>query len=437
MNTPIVRQIQTSSKSAALQLHKNQLRLLKYSLINIMQMEEYNILKNGISSPHSMVSTIGLNGIARKFDSYANVDEFLADIKALVRSYYIHFGTEGGVKHVINRLSELCHRDVKSIRTCPECFENWATDHDNYFVKVCTKPHLIIFSKGTHFPYWPAKLMSITGAMANVVFFGDHTQDDVPVTQCILYAQRNPIQSAQTDEFNNALMELNVHIRNVVEKFGSFNPTESKVMLNAQMLEQSLMSMFPGAYKQRFIVRSMGFQHDTNQFAGPSPLGPSSSNDVPKAIHLKALPKSVHVNRADANSDESKAKAGQLKRKRGAPPSVSQVESMPTQTISRSIIGDDVKMHFEALSRRIVELEDEKTRLAQQLTVLKEQSNAKIKKKNDKIRNLKRMADFIQCGHCRERIPSPVFCDRRCESLYEPDDNYSIREKDTSDSDSD
>ncbi|XP_031617615.1 protein kinase C-binding protein 1-like [Contarinia nasturtii] len=190
-----------------------------------------------------MLSTIGLNGIAHKFDSYANVEEFLADIKALVRSYYIQFGTEGGVKHIINRLSKLCHLGVKSIRTCPECFENWASDHDNYFVKVCTKLHLTVaMAKATHFPYWPAELMSITGAMANVVFFGDHTQDDVPVTQCILYAQRNPIQSAQTDEFNNALMELNVHIRNVFEKFGSFNPTESKV-LNAQMLEQSLMSI--------------------------------------------------------------------------------------------------------------------------------------------------------------------------------------------------
>lgn len=111
-----------------------------------------------------------------------------------------------GVRNVINGLSELCHRDVRSIRTCPECFENWAIDSVNYFVKVCSKPHLIVYAKGNSFPFWPAKLMAINGAMANVSFFGDHTQDDVPVNQCILYAQKNPTQTLQTKEFRNALM---------------------------------------------------------------------------------------------------------------------------------------------------------------------------------------------------------------------------------------
>ena len=50
-------------------------------------------------------------------------------------------------KEVVDALAELCHRNVKSIRTCAECFQYWAEDPQNYFTKVCTKPHLLVYAK--------------------------------------------------------------------------------------------------------------------------------------------------------------------------------------------------------------------------------------------------------------------------------------------------
>lgn len=102
-------------------------------------------------------------------------------------------------------LFELCHRDVNSIRKCAECFEHWIIDPNNYFVLVCSKPHLIVYAQVEGFPYWPSKVMSINGNVANVAFFGDHTQADVPAKKCILYAKRNPIQDATLSDYNSAL----------------------------------------------------------------------------------------------------------------------------------------------------------------------------------------------------------------------------------------
>lgn len=121
-------------------------------------------------------------------------------------SIFNHFvSVEPGVKTVLDTLNELCNRNVNSIRTCAECFENWINDPHNYFSNVCNNPHLIIYAKAEGFPYWPSKLMSINGNMANVAFFGDHTQADVPLKKCILYAKRNPIQNARPSEFTSAL----------------------------------------------------------------------------------------------------------------------------------------------------------------------------------------------------------------------------------------
>lgn len=143
---------------------------------------------------------------------------------------YFSFAVEPGVKSAVHSLSELCDRNVNSIKTCAECFEHWLDNPNDYFVMVCSRPHLIVYAKAEGFPYWPSKVlffvkrkkklnfylkkkkktfipkvMSIKGNTANVAFFGDHTQADVPVNKCILYAKRNPIQNARPSEYNNAL----------------------------------------------------------------------------------------------------------------------------------------------------------------------------------------------------------------------------------------
>lgn len=99
-----------------LSAQQNELRLLKHSLVQIMQMKEvsklffkagniiffhiftkllmnfqFNILKDPLRSSNPMVNTVGLLGIANKFDSYSDCSEFLTDIKLLALSYSNHY----------------------------------------------------------------------------------------------------------------------------------------------------------------------------------------------------------------------------------------------------------------------------------------------------------------------------------------------------------
>ncbi|XP_031636683.1 protein kinase C-binding protein 1-like [Contarinia nasturtii] len=187
--------------------------------------------------------SIGLKGIDEKFDEYANADEFLADIDELVKSFNTIWSHQRDIKCAITQLSELCHRDVKSIRTCSECFTNWAADPDDYFTKVCSKPHLLVYAKFGDYPYWPSKLMTINDRTANVVFFGDHTQADVPVEKCILYSKKHALP-IEKDELYYALKETGIHIKKIKEKYGSFNPVTPRQTLNPTFYNDYILKMF-------------------------------------------------------------------------------------------------------------------------------------------------------------------------------------------------
>lgn len=52
---------------------------------------QFKCFNDPVDSPNPKLNTIGLHGIARKFDSYTNCNEFLADIDALVRSYSVRY----------------------------------------------------------------------------------------------------------------------------------------------------------------------------------------------------------------------------------------------------------------------------------------------------------------------------------------------------------
>lgn len=110
----------------------------------------------------------------------------------------------------IETFLENCQRDIKSIKTCVDCFKYWIKDRKNYFTRVCTKPHLLVFVKITGYPLWPAKVMSINGKMANVEFFDDHTQADIQLSKCFLYSEKCYTEVRNDKDFKDAL-KVNLH----------------------------------------------------------------------------------------------------------------------------------------------------------------------------------------------------------------------------------
>lgn len=55
---------------------------------------QFNFLKDPLTLSNAMMNTIGLQGIARKIDSYTNCDAFLTDIDALVHIYSVAFDSK-------------------------------------------------------------------------------------------------------------------------------------------------------------------------------------------------------------------------------------------------------------------------------------------------------------------------------------------------------
>lgn len=154
-------------------------------------------------------------------------------------------------KNLCRDLMEWCDRDVKSIRKCSDCFESWGQNPNDYFTNVCTKPHLIVYAKLDKFPFWPAKVLEVYANLVNVEFFGDHTQSEVSVQNCILYAKSHSnINKKRDDAFNHAKkvclipiaflniffnwivcffnQELDIHIKKIEKRFGKIVATDKK-----------------------------------------------------------------------------------------------------------------------------------------------------------------------------------------------------------------
>lgn len=90
-------------------------------------------------------------------------------------------------------LLKICKQETYDIDTCFECYLNANSKKENWFVEVCSKPHMVLWAKLKGFPYWPAKAMALQNAqLVDVRFFGDHDRAFVPIKDCFLYSQSDP-----------------------------------------------------------------------------------------------------------------------------------------------------------------------------------------------------------------------------------------------------
>lgn len=88
---------------------------------------------------------------------------------------------------------KICKQEIYDIDTCHECYYNANTCKTDWFVEVCSRPHILVWAKLKGFPYWPAKAMTTNlQGMVDVRFFGDHDRAFVPIRECYLYSKDHP-----------------------------------------------------------------------------------------------------------------------------------------------------------------------------------------------------------------------------------------------------
>lgn len=175
------------------------------------------------------------------------------------------------------------------------------------------------------------------------------------------------------------------------------------------------MAIIPGAFG-----KACSINHEHRAASTEVNRNAVQSNDSLKIVSERSNPNAMPLNGIQNSTSDQNRGESSLKRPAKDLQSMKHSEP-PTKKITRSIIGDDVKLHFEALSRRIIELEEEKNQLQQELNEQRSAANASKEKYRRKIHELKQERHFTTvCAFCKEPTNSPYFCNQRCEMYYDP-----------------
>lgn len=154
-------------------------------------------------------------------------------------------------KPIAKALVKVARQEAHEIETCFECYQK-ANQSADWFVEVCTKPHILLWAKLKGFPHWPAKGMAVNSAgLVDVRFFGDHDRAWVPVKDCYLYSEKDPNTSGKTKRNNmsECLKEVDIHIEKLKDKYGEFRYAPFMANFDPNNELSQLQSMLPN-YKE-------------------------------------------------------------------------------------------------------------------------------------------------------------------------------------------
>ncbi|XP_054710972.1 MYND-type zinc finger-containing chromatin reader ZMYND8-like [Uloborus diversus] len=171
---------------------------------------------------HPMDLSLLENNIKQKL--YGCTEAFLADVKWILHNSCVFNGTQHPLSTNARSIVKTCETDMQELEICPDCFKHSIIRNKYWFAEVCRKPHPLVWAKLKGFPYWPAKVVRISGGNVDARFFGAHDRAWVPIIHCYHLSKEMPTSSKpkKKGNYEAALDELNVHVHLLIQKFGSF-----------------------------------------------------------------------------------------------------------------------------------------------------------------------------------------------------------------------
>lgn len=143
---------------------------------------------------------------------------------------------------------KICKQELCEIETCFECYYKANVD-DNWFIEVCSTPHVLVWAKLKGFPYWPAKVMSINlqNGTVGVRFFGAHDRSWVPAKDCFLYSDEDPNGNTRVKrvDFNQCIEEVNQHIQKLKDIYKEFKTAPLRTPFDINKNQEQLLRMLP------------------------------------------------------------------------------------------------------------------------------------------------------------------------------------------------
>ncbi|KAJ6635178.1 Protein kinase C-binding protein 1 [Pseudolycoriella hygida] len=180
---------------------------------------------------------------------YQSTHSFLTDCRWILHNCTIFYSRNVKLLAIAKTLFKVSKQEIYDIDTCHECYYNANTFQADWFVEVCSRPHILVWAKLKGFPYWPAKAMTTNSqGMVDVRFFGDHDRAFVPIRECFLYSKDhpNPITvKSKRQSIAHSVVEVDKYINKLTEKYGSFVFAECKTLYDPLNEEKQLEQMIP------------------------------------------------------------------------------------------------------------------------------------------------------------------------------------------------
>ncbi|XP_055306236.1 MYND-type zinc finger-containing chromatin reader ZMYND8-like [Sitodiplosis mosellana] len=232
-----------------------------------------NVAEDIFCASDDILNPIDLPKIRAKANSYTSLDEFYADVQWFVHNCGIFFGDNHYKMTCAKKLLKSVSAEIESVKKCVECHIN-ANQKDTrprWFTMVCNMPHLIIWAHGKNTRYWPAKLMSVDGQTVHVRYFGnDRINDNVPTDKCFLYSEKSPgkAQNAKVNDakYKLALEEAEQYIKNLREKYGSFELEEPRTPFDPALFNDYILKLTsriitsPGVWLPQIMMKMNAIQ---------------------------------------------------------------------------------------------------------------------------------------------------------------------------------
>ncbi|GAB0100416.1 hypothetical protein DMENIID0001_164560 [Sergentomyia squamirostris] len=262
---------------------------------------------------------------------YKFTNEFMTDVKWILHNCYVYYTCvrpyDTTLMKFVKSLVKVCKQEINEIETCSECYYNANTKTD-WFVEVCTRPHILLWAKLKGFPYWPAKGMAVNGTTSvDVRFFGAHDRAWVPVKECFLYSEKNPSPvKTKRNNIERCIKEIDVHILKIKEKFGSFNYPEFRTQYDPLNELKQLQMMIP-TYKgeKKVLPKALTGDVQTNSLSNSSPKNNLTYRIIKTAdnnLSIAPVVKKSTETMNGAKDDQSKKQAEEEKNSKSNQPEV-------------------------------------------------------------------------------------------------------------------
>lgn len=113
-------------------------------------------------------------------------------------------------------------------------------DADDWFMTVCSRPHLVVWVKLGGYPWWPAKAIGTRDWLIDARFFGKyHSVNFLRESSVRLFSIIAPKSSASLSEKHSndlklALQQAGKYIQCIEQKFGKYKVEISAVVVSKE-----------------------------------------------------------------------------------------------------------------------------------------------------------------------------------------------------------